>query len=303
MEPNEEPTKEQQSEVAEQVEQVEEQEHPAEGTTEASAEEQLESKQEQTEESGAKQTEQPKTYKLKHKGQEIEVSSEEELLALANKGLDYTKKTQALSEVEKALSAQAEQQKLLASNPNAVKLLLAQQANIDPKYLFLDIPQPHPELQQIDPQGYAQAWVDYQMGVKAKETIGNMLNVMLQNQAQQQNGAIIQRARLKYVEDGEVGETQFNEMIEWAKNHVRPNTDGVYPSDTLDVAYKYLYGDKQMANEKLKISENIQKNLKEAVKAKPATAVNKRVEKPAKSAESDFLNFVSKKDNKGGYYD
>lgn len=59
------------------------------------------------EESADENVEEPRILKLKHDGQEIE-KTEEEVLALAQQGFDYTKKTQQLADERRQIESQAQ---------------------------------------------------------------------------------------------------------------------------------------------------------------------------------------------------
>ena len=289
---NEQATEKEQVQEQEQVEQVAEQTEQTETTeqTQEESTENQETEQTETEETQEQAVEEPKKFNIKRKGEEIELT-EQEMIENAQKGFDYTKKMQAQAEIEKALEAQKAQYANITNNPNVVKMMLAEQAHIDPKYIFTDIPQPHPSLQEIDPAAYVAQLTDYQLSVKAKKMVDDTFAVMQQQQAALQNTAIINKAKLKY-ED--LPESDFNNMVQWASQRFQP-VNGVYPQDSLDIAYKHLYGDKKTEDKLLSVSNKIQKTIKEAGKTKGIQTQRQKVTSQEKSSESEFLNYVSGK--------
>lgn len=298
-----------QAEVETAQEQIEEQVQEETTDNEQTSDEQeseteSDTQQEETQEV-AKPTDDEFVFKLKNKDEEIvlDVRNPEHRKQLeenARKGIDYTKKTQLVSEIESELKAQKAKYSSFETDPDYVRLGIAKNMNIPAEVLFQNPQPPNEAMKDYDPTGYIQAFNSWDLAVKQKQLVENTFQMLQKQQSDSINTAIVKRARLKY-EDTSEGE--FKEMLTWASQRFQPDPrTGVFPEDALDIAYKQLFGEKKMANDKINISNNIQKKIKEAVKKQPIPSVNQRVQKPASSPEKSFLDFVSKKSG-NSYYD
>jgi len=242
---------------------------------------------------------------LKNKEEEVtyDVRNAEQRKLLeehARKGMDYTKKTQLISELEQSLKDQLARTSALNNDPDFIRLGIAKQMSIPPDVLFQNPQPPDPSLQGYDERLYNQQYNTYDLAVKQKQLIENTFQMLQKQNADSINQAIVKKARLKY---DDVPESEFTEMLTWASQRFQPDKNGVYPEDSLDIAYKQRYGDKKMEEMKLKQSNNFNKKIQEAVKQKPVKSVNQRVTKPAESSEKAFLDFVTKKKTGTDYYE
>lgn len=249
-------------------------------------------------------------FKLKNKEEEFvydirDAEQRKQLEEAARKGLDYTKKTQVLSELEQSLKDQQTKFSNIQNDPDYVRLGIAKQMNINPEVLFHTPQPPNEAMKDWDMTGYIQAYNTWDMATKQKQLIENTFQLLQKQNADSINNAIVKKSRLKY-ED--LNDQEFNQALQWASQRFQPDKSGVYPDDSLDVAIRQLFGDKKMETEKLKMSNNFNKKIQQAVKSKPVKQVSNRVEKPAKSSESDFVAFVEKSSGATGgkpqsYYD
>lgn len=244
-------------------------------------------------------------FKLKNKEEEIvlDVRNPEHRKQLeenARKGIDYTKKTQLISELEQNLRDQQSKVASLQSDPDFVRLGIAKQMNIPAEVLFQNPQPPNEAMKDYAPTEYIQAYNSWDLAVKQKQLVENTFQMLQKQNSDSINQALVKRARLKY---DDVGEKEFTDMLNWASQRFQPDPrTGVYPEDSLDIAYKQLFGEKKMEETKLKLSNNFNKKIQEAVKQKPVKTVNQRVQKPAESTEKQFLDFVTKKKG-SSYYD
>jgi hypothetical protein len=258
-----------------------------EDTTEKTAEEQV--NEQETDKKSETVVEEPvKTWKIKHNGEEIELD-EAKLLENASKGFDYTSKMQKVSEIEKNYQQQTQQMQSFQNDPDALRLMIAKQSGVNPRNIFVEPIQPNPAMIDYDPQGYYKQLADYEVGIKERAFVNNALNVLVQQQANGVNNAIVSKAKLKY---DDVPQQDFDKMVNWATDRIRPNQHGIYPEDSLDVAYKALFGDKKQQNEKLQTANKLVESIKKN-NGKVASQSNRAsVASSQESADNDFLKYV-----------
>lgn len=291
--------------AVEQQEEVVQEESPAEQDSEEQpSETESDTQQEDAPEEPVQSKDDEYVFKLKNKDEEVVLDirnpeHRKQLEENARKGVDYTKKTQVISELEQHLKDERAKVQALNSDPDFIRLGIAKQMNIPAGVLFQDPQPPNNSMKDWDPEGYLQAFNSYDLATKQKALIENTFQMLQKQNADSINTAIVKKARLKY---DSVSEDDFGQMLTWASQRFSPDKNGVYPEDSLDIAYKQIFGEKKMEETKLNLSNNFNKKIKDAVKQKPVKTVNQRVEKPAKSSEADFLEFVSGKAGKG-YYD
>lgn len=279
--------------VAEETQEEQNQEQVQEETQETATEENQEESQQ----------EQPKAVrKIKYQEQEVEIP-EEEIDDYLSKGYDYTRKTQEVAErrkkLDELLQKQAEftqQNSSLLNNPNAIKLAVAEQMGFDPKNVFSTPQPPNPAMQDYDLQGYVQQLTEYNTAVKEQQAINRVIEATNKQNADRANGFIIETAKMKYGE--KVKPEEFNQMIFWAQQNIRPNAIGVYPDNALDVAYLTLFNQKDKETNALRVSDNIQKKIKDAGKNKPIQSQRKKITNEPSSSESDFLKFTERTSGK-----
>lgn len=194
------------------------------------AEEELESSDEAPEEQEQEEpqdsdepTEEPKRFKVKVAGEELELS-QEELISYAQQGADYTKKTQQLAEQRKALDAEAQsviQARQLRDTYAERLQMIEQMLSAQDSTEDLD------SLKQNDPIGYAVRVADMQQKDKQMYAVqverqriaqeqqaeyGQNMQKFLATQAQELTKVIPEYA------DPEKGETLRNNIRKFAKS-------------------------------------------------------------------------------------
>lgn len=120
-----------------------------------------------SEEDSDEPDEQPKTFKVKVAGQELELS-EDELVTYAQQGADYTRKTQQLAEQRKALEAEAQsvvQAKQLRDAYAERLQVIEQMLNAQQSGEDLDL------LKENDPIGYAVKVAEMQQSEKQMQAV------------------------------------------------------------------------------------------------------------------------------------
>jgi len=253
-------------EVSQEAPQTEEVQAEAPVTTEQPEEGTAEVKEEATAPEEA-QPEVPK-HKIKWQGQEVEVD-ESELVELAQKGFDYTKKMQSYSELEKANQQKLQLADQFLSNPNAVKYAVAQQLGYDPNMVMGNLKPPDPNIREIYPEQYGREEAYYQLASQQKAQFENALNGMMALNTQSVNNAVLQKARLEH----ELNDEQFNTVQQFLTGRVRPNQAGFYTTEDVDYVVRALYGEQKKASALLNQTTKIQKIIKES---KPRSPVPQR---------------------------
>jgi hypothetical protein len=149
----------------------------------------------------AKEAPAPRTFRpLKHQGKEIPVASEDELYALAQKGFDYTQKTQDLSAREKAREAAEAAAKVAASDyADRVRKLdefLSKTVDSEPEPDWA-------EQEALDPAGFQAKFAAYQDRKVKRERIREERQRVETGQREEAN-----RQREEYVRQ------EFEQLVE-----------------------------------------------------------------------------------------
>jgi len=247
--------------------------------------EQPEGTTEVTEEVTAPEEAQPDAPKRKitWQGQEVEVD-ESELVELAQKGFDYTKKMQSYSELEKANQQKIQLAEQLMSNPNAVKYAIAQQLGYDPNMVMGDVQAPDPSLQDQYPEQYGRQQAYFELASQQKQVFENAVNSMINLNTQSVNSAVLHKAKLQH----ELSEEQFNQVQTFLTNRVKPNQAGFYSSEDVDYVVRALYGEEKKASALLNQANKIQKTIQ---KATSPARVSKRAVEEVPSDVKDARGF------------
>jgi len=103
----------------------------------------------------------------------------------------------------------------------------------------------------------------------------------VQKAAQQHNESLANQAYEKY--KGKVSDSEYQEMAVWLVNNVQPK-NGRYPESSFDIAYKMLYGDRDIESAKLSAA---QQTVKQMSKAKPASGANGTLPQPETRTPAD----------------
>lgn len=175
----------------------------------------------------------PKRFKVKVAGEELELS-QEELISYAQQGADYTKKTQQLAEQRKALDAEAQSvvQARQLRDTYAERLqmieqmLTAQDSNED-----LD------NLRENDPIGYAVKVADMQQKEKQMVAVQNERHRIAQEQ-QAEYGQNMQRFLA----------TQAQELTKFIPEYADPEKGEVLRSSIRKFALSVGFSDQDLSN-------------------------------------------------------
>lgn len=295
MEQQAEETKEQAQETVEETTQeTEVSETESQETKSETAE--VQSKEQAQEEATEEQTEEEFVpWKLKVEGEEIEVKTKDELTALAQKGLHYTKKMQTFAEAEKARASEQQFNQSLQNNPKVFEMLVAQNLGTDPSLVFRTPMPPNESLKEFDPIGYGRDVARYENEVRQKQLIDQTVPLVIRGQVDATNNVVFQRGTIA----NELTDAQSSEVRQFVQNNLRPNQMGMYSDEQVKMAVSYLYGSQKAEKEKLKSSENFNKKLKQLSKDSPGKTTSQRSSKEKESSEAAYLRYVEESsDNK-----
>lgn len=256
----------------------------------------VESKEQAQEETTEEQTEEEFVpWKLKVEGEEIEVKTKDELTALAQKGLHYTKKMQTFAEAEKARASEQQFNQSLQNNPKVFEMLVAQNLGTDPSLIFRTPMPPNESLKDYDPVGYGRDVARYENEVRQKQLIEQTVPLVIRGQVDATNNVVFQRGTIA----NELTDAQSSEVRQFVQNNLRPNQMGMYSDEQVKMAVSYLYGSQKAEKEKLKTSEKFNEKLKQLSKQSPGKTASQRSSKEKESTEAAYLKYVEESsDNK-----
>lgn len=112
--------------------------------------------------------------------------------------------------------------------------------------------------------------------------------------AKEHNDGIVNRSYDKY--KGKVNDDEFQSMASWLSQNIQPK-DGRYPETSFDVAYRFLYGERDVETAKLSAAKAVGDSIR---KAKPASGEKGTLPKPEHKTPSDeedesFANAVKER--------
>lgn len=227
----------------------------------------------------------PKKYKLKVRGEEIE-ADENEVVEYAQKGIDYQRRTQALSEIEKANQLKLQVFDQLASNPEVMKMVFAQSQGFDPS-LVMDNPQPPPEaLRDYSPEYYYDQLANYKVRTQQKQALENATQAYLRQTSVINNGALFEKARI----ESDLNETEFQEVTRFVQNNIMPNSLGLYSEKQLEAAVAAVVGKGRIESDRLKQANKIQAKIQQA-KPSPKPTRAKAPEPPDDPKVQDAIAY------------
>lgn len=99
--------------------------------------------------------------------------------------------------------------------------------------------------------------------------------------AKEHNDGIVNRSYDKY--KGKVSDDEFQAMASWLSQNIQPK-DGRYPETSFDVAYRFLYGERDVETAKLTAAKAVGDSIR---KAKPASGEKGTLPKPEHKTPSD----------------
>lgn len=234
------------------------------------------------------QPELPK-WKLKHGGEEIEVD-ENEVRNLAQQGLDYTKKMQSLSAVEKSRALESQLAQAVMGNPILAKAALLGQAGLPVEQLLTDPVLPNEAYRETYPDVYNQQVAQYNTHMQIKKAADTIFNALQAQSVQSNNQGVLERARLENnLDDG-----QFQQVQGFVFNRMRPNQSGMYSSEDVNYAVMALYGRDKIASEKLTQANKIQQTIKSASTQRGQVAQKPENLSPMSKEAREYKEYVER---------
>lgn len=281
--------------VEQQVQKPVEEQEAVETPVEQVAEEQAQSTTETTEQTQEDPNEQF-IIKTVVDGQEqiFDIRDTEQRKALqenAQKGFHYNKKMQSMSEWDKANQAQIQFNQMIMNDPDILKISVARQNGLDPASLYGTLQVPDPSLQETNPMLYNQLVFDYQTKAWQREQIGKMTEAYGKMQADMNNNALFERARIEH----ELNDQEFNQVKTFLTMNFRPNSFNMFTKEQMDVAASAIVGKSRQAQQQINAISKIDKSIKQASQAPSNTSVRNRSIPPSQKDNDDFHKFVREK--------
>ncbi len=211
----------------------------------------------------------------------------------AQMGKTFTKKSQAVSEVEKANSEKIKFAEQVLSNPAMQKAIVAQQMNIDPMVALYNqpVPMPDPNLADINPNEYYRQFYQAQQINADIQRLNVGLNAFRQQTAQSHNTAVINDVQLKY----ELQPQQVNQVNAFMTANFQPNQAGMFSKEQAELATKALFGEQISTRQQLTNTKNIQTKLKNIAKTTAPQKSSRSIPEkltPTDKEAVDFKEFV-----------
>ena len=217
----------------------------------------------------------PKSWKIKRGEEEVELT-EEQLIENAQKGFDYTQKTQAVSEWEKARQQQIQVAEMLTQNPAAIKAAVAQQYGYDPMMVTTEAVPPDESFRETYPDFYWQQKARYEVHKEQKARFDQTVTMLMNTMSQSNNTALLEKNRIA----NELNEAEYGQVVQFVNENMRPNQMGMFSERQIEAAVKAVVGGQRESRSKLKTANNIQKTLqKAATSAVAKKPVSQRPEK------------------------
>lgn len=182
----------------------------------------------------------------------------------------------------------------LEQRPEVLQQLFApkQERNLQAELSALDAKKPDP---YQDFNGY-ETWREQRQEIKdairEREVLKHAEQRYMSSLAEQHNLSLEKEAKARYVDSEKVSAEDFRgPMTQWIVQTLKPDANGRYPAESYDLAYKVLYGDKEMRAGKL---EATQRMITQLDKAKPADTVHgaRKAEVPKTEKELEDEAFV-----------
>ena len=253
--------------------------------------EQQETTETKTEET---QVEAPKKWKIKHDGKEVELE-ESELIENAQKGFDYSRKTQSLAELEKANSQKLQLFDQLTQNPVLWKMAMAQNMGYDPALVTANPQQPDPSLESYNPVLYGRQMSEYEQQIRGKQAVDIALQNYINQATAVNNNALFEKGKIVH----NLNDAENQQVVGFMQQQMRPNQMGMYSEQQLEYAVNAVLGKGRISEAKLKTTENIQQIIKKAVTGAPPASTKTKTEEPAQTKAREHLEYV-KSLQKGG---
>jgi hypothetical protein len=245
--------------------------------------------QEQTEPVQEQPQVEVKKYKIKVDGQEEE-HDENELIELAQKGVAFSKKQQALADMEKAQQFKTQAFDQLVNDPSIMKAMFARQMGVDPAVVLQNLQPPDPAYKDTNPEWYYPAQSKYEIAMGQRQAVEQGVNAFIKQSSDATNVQLVARTKLKH----DLNDQQANEVANFVNSRLKPGMFGMYSEADMDTAVAALYGKQRQEQDKLQTANNIRETIKRGVQSQPARATSQRKEElPQDVAEGrNFLNFI-----------
>lgn len=300
-------------ETQETTEQVESTETQSEETTEATEQTSTEETAETTEESASEESEQTEETETASDDEQFfirnKVGDEEivydirvpeqrkKLQEDAQKGIGFTKKSQALSEWEKANEPMIQFAQTVLADETMQKALLAKQLNIDPTVAFVQSAPPDEYWKEANPEAYYAALYQHKKSTDDRARLEAGLKQYKEGLATNYNNTLVEKSKVKH----DLKDSEVKEVVGYIQENMRANNLGMYSERQFDDAINALYGREKMAKEKLNQSEKFQKTMNKISKSAPVGKTSKAPEPKKYSGEEaeakrfkDYVKEISK---------
>lgn len=232
-----------------------------------------------------------KKFVLKVDGQDVEKEyTEDEERAELQKAIAFSKKQQALSEMEKTYQQDLSIAQQVKTDPTFMKAQLARLQGYEPGIVFAN-PTPPPDwLKEMNPDAWAQAKAEHDFTVRAKSSIDQAYNSYVQMTSETNNRTVFEKAKMHF----DLSDDQFNRLNAHVRNKVMPDRMGLYSFEDVETQYWALFGRENAAAEKLKTSESITASLQRGAKRTPAKPSGTKPDKLPPDVEEAraYHNFV-----------
>lgn len=214
----------------------------------------------------------------------------------AQKGIGFTKKSQALSEWEKANEPMLNFAQQVLQDETMQKAIVAKQLGIDPSTAFVKTAPPDEYWKEANPQAYWAAYYQHERTANDQARLEQGLKQYKQGLSQNYNTALVEKARVKH----DLTDKQANDVAQYVISNMRPNSLEMYSERQFDDAVSALYGREKMKQQAIKQSDNFNKTMKTIAKstapAKTVKTVPPKVSKEVEAARSfkEYVKSVSK---------
>lgn len=255
-------------------------------TVETTQQEQTQTETQTEQTTQEQETEVPK-FKIKRNGEDIELT-QEQLLEEAQKGYDYTRKTQELAEVRKQQEWKINTFDQLAQNPAMMKLAMATQLGYDPSLVVANPTPPPQELAQADPVLYTRLQTNYENDMRNKQVIDQAVNAYISKTATENNVATLNLVAI----ENNLNDQQKSEVAQFVQNNLRAAGTGMYSKNQIEIAVTALYGKQKQQEKVLNTANQVRTNLKKIADTPPASNPKKQQPPPSDPRLADAQRLV-----------
>ena len=228
-------------------------------------------------------------YVLRVDGKDVEVD-ESEIKELAQKGFSFNQRMQAIAEMERANQQKLQLADGLLNSPEATKFVLAKQLGYDPNMVLGNVQPPDPSWRETYPEQFGRAQAQYELAQNQRQAFESTVSNMLALNAQSANDAVFQKARL----ENNLDDTQYQQVRNFVTQRFRPNPNGMFSAEDVNLATMALFGRDRIASEKLKNSQNIQQTIKQAGSTRGQVSQRPENISPQSKEAREYKEFVER---------